>query len=109
MYKIPPLDLNLSSGMAAICRDIEGWGTVSRLREFDITPCFEEGIILSGLLSVVFILALLRTVTIYFNQSLERSHKSIQFLSIKLVRPLFSTILLIFMVVFNRFFWALPC
>jgi ATP-binding cassette subfamily C (CFTR/MRP) protein 1 len=90
MYKVPPLelDLNLSSRMA-VCRDSEGWDAVSRLREFDITPCFEEGVIISSLLSVIFILTLLRTITIYFNQSLERSHKSIQILSIKLVASFF--------------------
>ena len=74
----------------AICRDSEGWRTISRLRDFDFTPCFEEGVIISGLLSVVFVLTLLRTVSIYFNQPLERSHKSIQVLTIKLVRPFFS-------------------
>ena len=91
MYKILrlELDLYLSSRMAGVCRDIEGWGVVSRLREFDITPCFEEGVIISGLLSAVFILTLLRTVIIYFNQPLERSHKSIQILSFKLVRSFF--------------------
>jgi hypothetical protein len=30
----------------AICRDIEGWDTVSRLRDFDTTPGFEEGVCL---------------------------------------------------------------
>jgi ATP-binding cassette, subfamily C (CFTR/MRP), member 1 len=85
------LDLNLPTRMA-ICRDSEGWHTVSRLRNFDFTPCFEEGIIISGLLSGVFILTLLRTLSIYFNQPLERSHKSIQVLTIKLVRLSFSLI-----------------
>ena len=91
MYKILrlELDLYLSSRMAGVCRDIEGWGMVSRLREFDITPCFEEGVIISSLLFAVFILTLLRTITIYFNQPLERSHKSIQILSFKLVRSFF--------------------
>ena len=63
---------------------------VSRLRDFDTTPCFEEGVIISGLLSAVFILTLSRTISIYFNQPLERSHKSIQILTIKLVRLSFS-------------------
>ena len=102
------LNLILSSRMAAICRDSEGWDTVSRLREFDITPCFEEGVIISGLLSVVFILTLLKTVTICFKKPLERSHKSIQILFIKLVCPSFLPILLIFIDVFNRCCWALP-
>ncbi|TFY72025.1 hypothetical protein EVG20_g1007 [Dentipellis fragilis] len=32
------------------CRDSEGWGPVSRLHDFDLTPCFEEGIILPTIL-----------------------------------------------------------
>lgn len=83
------LDLNLSTRME-ICRDSEGWHRFSRLRDFDITPCFEEGVIISSLLTAVFILTLSRTISLYFNQPLERSHKSIQILTIKLVRPSFS-------------------
>ena len=74
----------------AICRDGEGWNAVSRLRDFDITPCFEEGVIIPSLLSAVFILTLARTISIYFKQPLERSHKSTQILTIKLVRTSFS-------------------
>ena len=85
------LFLNLSPRMA-ICRDSEGWDAVSRLRVFDITPCFEEGVIISGLLSAVLILTLARTISIYFKQPLERSHKSTQNLTIKLVRPSFSRV-----------------
>ncbi|KAA1470346.1 P-loop containing nucleoside triphosphate hydrolase protein [Dentipellis sp. KUC8613] len=35
------------------CRDSEGWGPVSRLRDFDLTPCFEEGIVLPTILLVL--------------------------------------------------------
>ena len=38
----------------------EGWGPVSSLREFDLTPCFEEGIILSTLLVFVLVVSLFR-------------------------------------------------
>jgi hypothetical protein len=38
----------------------EGWGPVSTLREFDLTPCFEEGIILSTLLVVLLVVSLFR-------------------------------------------------
>ena len=69
-----------------ICRDSEGWDAVSRLRDFDTTPCFEEGVIISSLLSAVLILSLARTISVYSNQPLERSHKSTQILAIKLVR-----------------------
>ena len=62
---------------------------VSRLRDFDITPCFEEGVIIPSLLSAVLIFTLARTIFIYSNQPLERSHKSYQILAIKLVRPSF--------------------
>lgn len=36
----------------------EGWGPVSSLREFDLTPCFEEGIILPTLLVVLLLISL---------------------------------------------------
>ena len=38
----------------------EGWGPVSTLREFDLTPCFEEGIILSTPLVVLLLVSLFR-------------------------------------------------
>lgn len=38
----------------------EGWGPVSTLREFDFTPCFEEGILLSTLYVVLFVVSLFR-------------------------------------------------
>ena len=102
------LDLDLTSRMAAICRDSEGWNAVSRLRDFDTTPCFEEGVIISGLLSAVLILTLARTIPIYFKQPLERSHKSIQFLTIKLVRLSLSPYDTNVLISFNRCFWARP-
>ncbi|THH19236.1 hypothetical protein EW146_g1884 [Bondarzewia mesenterica] len=42
------------------CRDAEGWGPLSRLRQFDLTPCFEEGIILPIPLIVLLVTALFR-------------------------------------------------
>ena len=38
----------------------EGWGPVSALREFDLTPCFEEGILLSTLLVLLLVVSLFR-------------------------------------------------
>ena len=38
----------------------EGWGPVSTLRVFDLTPCFEEGIILSTLLVILLVVSLSR-------------------------------------------------
>ena len=40
---------------ALSCHGPEGWGPASRSRPFDLTPCFEEGAILSPLLSISFI------------------------------------------------------
>ncbi len=70
-----------------ICRDIEGWKAISRLREFDTTPCFEEGIITFGLLAAVLLLSTLKSLSFFlFNEPMERTHKSILFLRAKLVR-----------------------
>lgn len=57
-----PLPVTLSM---ATCRSTyhghrEGWGPVSTLREFDLTPCFEEGIILSTLLVILLVASLFR-------------------------------------------------
>ncbi|KAF8159727.1 multidrug resistance-associated ABC transporter [Crassisporium funariophilum] len=68
----------------AACHDKEGWDVVSRLRDFDTTPCFEEGIIISGLLVGVFALSLLRTLSLCWNEPLERSKKSVLVLWAKL-------------------------
>ena len=69
----------------ATCHDIEGWRAVSRLRDFDLTPCFEEGIVLSGLLSATLLLSLIRTFWICLREPLERSRKSHSLLRAKLV------------------------
>ncbi|KAJ8592180.1 P-loop containing nucleoside triphosphate hydrolase protein [Rhizopogon salebrosus TDB-379] len=44
----------------ATCRDLEGWRIVSNLREFDLTLCFEEGIILTSLLAILLLSAISR-------------------------------------------------
>ncbi|OCH93693.1 metal resistance protein YCF1 [Obba rivulosa] len=41
----------------ARCRSSEGWGPVSPIRDFDLTPCFEEGPLLSSLLIVTILIA----------------------------------------------------
>uniref|UniRef100_A0A8H8CHK1 Metal resistance protein YCF1 n=1 Tax=Psilocybe cubensis TaxID=181762 RepID=A0A8H8CHK1_PSICU len=68
----------------ATCHDPEGWQAVSRLRDFDLTPCFEEGLLLSSLLSVAFAFTLLRSLAVCLKQPLERSRRSIWNLRIKL-------------------------
>lgn len=70
----------------ATCRDPEGWNAVSRLRDFDTTPCFEEGIILSSLTALLLVTAVLRSFALSWSQPRERSSKSWWVLRIKLVR-----------------------
>lgn len=68
--------------------DIEGWRAVSRLRSFDLTPCCEEGIVLSTLLVVLLISSV---VTLYFLGGLpkrERTRNSRWLLRAKLVNYL---------------------
>ncbi|KAJ7043446.1 P-loop containing nucleoside triphosphate hydrolase protein [Mycena alexandri] len=43
----------------AQCRDAEGFTPISRLRDFDLTPCFEEGILNSSLLGILLISSVL--------------------------------------------------
>ncbi|KAF9457511.1 multidrug resistance-associated ABC transporter [Collybia nuda] len=45
----------------AICRDGEGWKAVSRIRDFDTTLCFEEGVIMSLLLGGLLVVAVWRS------------------------------------------------
>lgn len=65
----------------------EGWGPVSTLREFDLTPCFEEGIVLSTLLVVLLVVSLFRlwgTKSEVVNRTLTSRSASV--LKAKLVR-----------------------
>ncbi|EAU90288.2 metal resistance protein YCF1 [Coprinopsis cinerea okayama7 len=66
------------------CHDPEGWWPISHKRAFDLTPCFEEGGLLSALLAVVVVTALLRTPHLATRQPLERSRKSWSLLWVKL-------------------------
>ncbi|KAF8892115.1 multidrug resistance-associated ABC transporter [Infundibulicybe gibba] len=68
----------------AACHDIEGWSPLSRIRDFDLTPCFEEGIVLSALLGSLLILALVRSLMLFFVNSKERTRRSRWILRIKL-------------------------
>src|SRR6266511_2892466 len=70
----------------ATCRDIEGWKAVSHLREFDSTPCFEEGIVIFSLLTVVLLSSIFKSVSLRIYEPLVKTRKSIWFLKIKLVR-----------------------
>lgn len=70
----------------AICRDIEGWKAVSRLRDFDSTPCFEEGIVISSILIVVLLSLVFKSFSLRLHVPLDKTRKSIWFLKAKLVR-----------------------
>ncbi|KXN89408.1 Metal resistance protein YCF1 [Leucoagaricus sp. SymC.cos] len=55
------------------CHDPEGWRVVSRLRPFDATPCFEEGILFTTALAVLLIAGLFRSLSL---STLEPCHVS---------------------------------
>jgi len=44
-----------------LCRHPEGWGPVSNLRPFDLTPCFEDAVLFSVPLGLLIALSLLRS------------------------------------------------
>ncbi|KAF9518525.1 hypothetical protein BS47DRAFT_1388932 [Hydnum rufescens UP504] len=55
-YSRPPLDLSFLSNthITKFCSSGEGWGPVSPTRDFDFTPCFEQGALIpAGLLSFI--------------------------------------------------------
>ena len=57
------------------CHHGEGWGPVSRLRPFDLTPCFEEGILFSVPLGSLIVLTLVRVYQLYRLVALRRTQK----------------------------------
>lgn len=69
--------------MAAQCRDLEGWRVLSVLREFDFTLCFEEGVILSTLLSLFVLAAATRAWHLFRRSSRDLSRKSHLILRVK--------------------------
>ncbi|KAF5362251.1 hypothetical protein D9756_002523 [Leucocoprinus leucothites] len=46
------------------CHDPEGWRPVSRLRPFDITPCYEEGILFSSILALLLVVGIFRSLNL---------------------------------------------
>ncbi|KIP05505.1 hypothetical protein PHLGIDRAFT_128871 [Phlebiopsis gigantea 11061_1 CR5-6] len=66
------------------CNDPEGWGPVSRLRQFDLTPCFEEGVLLSSVLVLFSVLAVFRCVALRSFKSYSRCKRSRVILWVKL-------------------------
>ncbi|KAJ7281673.1 multidrug resistance-associated ABC transporter [Mycena rebaudengoi] len=61
----------------AQCHDPEGYlGPVSRLRDFDLTFCFEEGVLISGLLATLLIWSVISSMSLFVLNSAPRSIKS---------------------------------
>ena len=52
----------LSRPYGTVCRNPEGWGPVSLVRDFDLTPCFEEGVLFPAVLAVVSFASVIRTI-----------------------------------------------
>ena len=59
----------------AVCHHPEGWGPVSRLRPFDLTPCFEEAVLFSVPLGSLILLSLLRSWNLSRLSALQRTHR----------------------------------
>lgn len=68
----------------AVCRDPEGWRAFSRIRDFDITFCFEEGVVISVLLGALLLSAVWRSSVLSSLPSRARSSKSWWLLRAKL-------------------------
>ncbi len=76
----------------ATCHHSEGWGPVSRLRSFDFTPCFEEGVLFSVPLGSLIVLSLFRVCQLYQFVALQRTQKiNVRLLWGKLVRGHFNS------------------
>ncbi|KAL1745932.1 P-loop containing nucleoside triphosphate hydrolase protein [Schizophyllum fasciatum] len=69
----------------ATCHNNEGWRVVSRDRPFDLTPCFEEGILISALLAVVLVSGVFRTLRSCLQRPQERKQTSRLVLGAKLL------------------------
>ncbi|KAH9975853.1 P-loop containing nucleoside triphosphate hydrolase protein [Lactifluus volemus] len=71
--------------LGVLCHHHEGWGPVSRLRPFDLTPCFEEAVLFSFPLAFLIILGLFRAWYLFKRCALQRTQKiNMWFLWIKL-------------------------
>jgi hypothetical protein len=78
-----------------LCRHPEGWGPVSRLRPFDLTPCFEDAVLFSVPLGLLIALSLLRSWHLSRLSALRRTQKiNTWLLWAKLVRVSACTIVL---------------
>lgn len=77
--------LSCSPEMWDACRNREGWGPISRNRNFDFTLCFEEGILFSTVFLLFGLAASFRCYTLAGLPDLERTRRSLWVLSVKQV------------------------
>jgi ATP-binding cassette, subfamily C (CFTR/MRP), member 1 len=76
----------------ALCHHPEGWGPVSRLHPFDLTPCFEDAVLFSVPLGLLTALGLLRIWQLSKLAALRRTQRvNTWLLWTKLVRGFFKT------------------
>lgn len=72
--------------MSGFCPDSEGWGPASDLRQFDLTPCFEGGVIVPSVLGVFVLVAATRTLYLQRRPIRPENAKTRKWLATKLVR-----------------------
>ncbi|KAG8992893.1 hypothetical protein FRB94_011203 [Tulasnella sp. JGI-2019a] len=69
----------------AFCANPEGWGPISKHRQFDLTPCFENGVLLGGILTLVFLGSSLRTFQLRKTHIRHENVKTRKWLGAKMV------------------------
>ncbi|KAK0457645.1 P-loop containing nucleoside triphosphate hydrolase protein [Desarmillaria tabescens] len=69
----------------ATCRDTEGWSIISRTRPFDLTLCFEEGILFSTLYALLLAFAAAKSLSLSAKISRTRSSRSRWILRFKIL------------------------
>jgi ATP-binding cassette subfamily C (CFTR/MRP) protein 1 len=87
-----------------LCHHPEGWGPVSRLRSFDLTPCFEDAVLFSVPLGLLIAVSLLRLWHLSRLSALHRTQRiNTWLLWAKLVRVCLSALpLLLLWTVFSE-------
>ncbi|KIJ59434.1 hypothetical protein HYDPIDRAFT_118534 [Hydnomerulius pinastri MD-312] len=60
----------------ATCRDPEGWKLTSHFRNFDLTLCFEEGVLLTSILAIFLLSAFCRIWLLTYQPTRDISQKS---------------------------------
>ncbi|KAG6837154.1 hypothetical protein H0H93_013744 [Arthromyces matolae] len=89
----------------ATCHDPEGWQIVSRIRDFDLTVCFEEGVLLTTILGTLLLVASARSLALVFDLPKKRTRKSWYFLCAKLLllsASFVASIANLFFILFSR-------